>query len=125
MALQLYDRFFAYADGQLLGESSDIKLTYEGDSQPVQTMVKDLAGCTPAPKMAMIAVNSFVPIAGLEYDAIKKWQKNQFVTFRVQAGGSGQKVETDGWIVSPAIESSAGGATTFSFSVRCQSKPLE
>lgn len=124
MALAIYDRFFVFGDGALLGEATSVEVTFEGDSEPVQTMVKDLAGCTPKPKMAMIAVDNFVPSSGFEYDAIKKWKGNEFVTFRVQSGGSGKKFEADGFIVGPAL-SSGIGATSLKFSVRCQASIFE
>lgn len=124
MALGIYDRFFGYIEGALLGESSSIEIKYDGAPTPVQTMVKDLAGCTPVPKMCTISVKSFVPSAGFEFDAVKSWLATQFIDIKVQAGGSGKAVKTTGWVNPPSI-SSGIGPTEINFDVVCEAKLFE
>lgn len=125
MALAMYDKAYIFMDGALQGESSGGSIEYQGDPIPVQTFAKDLAGFTPVPKSATVNVESFVPIAGLAYNAIKKYLDNAFVTVKMQLGGSGQQMQADGMIAGPSISTSATDSTKFTFKVICEAKPFE
>ena len=64
---QIYDRFFVYINGKLLGEADSCSIEYQGSPVPVATFVKDFAGVTPVPKHAKVTVGSFVPQTGFEF----------------------------------------------------------
>ena len=105
--MQYYDRGYLYANGAVLGESGGGSIEYQGDPQPVATLLKDLAGFTPTPKSAMITVDSFVPAAGFDFDAVTKFLTGEFVTMKLQFGGSGKKMTATGVVLAPSISFSA------------------
>jgi hypothetical protein len=125
MSLAIYDRGFFFANGALLGESSGGSIEYQGDPIPVATLVKELAGFTPAPRSAMISVDSFVASAGFEFDAVGKFLKNEFITMKLQFGGSGIFMEADGMVLPPSITFSATDSTKLAFRVHVEAKPIE
>jgi len=122
MSLTLYDRGFIFANGALLGESSGGSIEYQGDPQPVATLVKEFAGVTPVPKSAMVSVDSFVPIAGFDFDAIKKFLATEKITMKLQFGGSGLSMEADGFVMAPTISFSATDSTKYTFKVHTEAK---
>lgn len=125
MSLQFYDKIYAYADGQLLGEASAVSIEYQGEPIPVSTLVKDFAGITPVPKMSMISIESFVPAKGFEYDVVKKYLQDQQVTIKVQFGGSGKAMTVDGFVLPPSISGSATDSTKMSFRLICEASAFE
>lgn len=125
MALQYYDRAFFYANGALLGECSGGSIEYQGDPIAVDTLTDDFKGITPVPKRAMVSVDSFAPATGLEFDAVAKWISGEFITIKMQMGGSGASMQADGVVMPPSISTSATDSTKLSFKVMCQAKPFE
>lgn len=123
--MQYFDRVYAYANGIFLGKSESIDVTWEGDNIPVDTLGEDLAGATPSPRRMMIQVNTFVPAAGFEFDAIKKWLAGEFITVKLQSGASGLGLETEGWVNAPSISVSTTDSTKMSFSMTCKAKAME
>jgi hypothetical protein len=125
MALKYYDRGFVFADGQLLGECSGGSVEYSGDPIPVQTLSDDFSGITPVPKMAMVNVDSFIPATGFQFDAIKKFLEDKFITIKMQFGGNGLAMQADGVVMPPSITTSATDSSKLTFRVMCQAKPFE
>lgn len=125
MALTMYDRGFIFANGALLGESMGGTVEYQGDPIPVETLSKDLAGFTPVPKRCVVSVDTFVPAPGFEFDAIKKFLNNEFLTIKVQFGGSGLAMSADGMMNAPSLSFSATDATKMSFKITCEAKGFE
>ena len=125
MALSLYDRGFIFVNGAVLGETGGGSIEYQGDPVPVATLLNDLAGFTPTPKSAMITVDSFVPAAGFEFDAVTKFLESTIVTMKLQFGGSGLKMTADGMVLAPSISFSATDSTKLTFKVHVQAKAFE
>lgn len=123
--MQYFDRIYAYANGIFLGKSESIDVTYEGDPIPVDTLGEDLAGATPSPKRMNISVGSFIPNAGFEFDAIKKWLTGEFITVKLQSGASGLGLETKGWVNAPSLGVSTTDNSKLQFNMTCKAKAME
>jgi len=116
---QVYDRFFIYLNGKLQGEADQCNVEGQGSPLPVATFVKEFAGVTPVPKTMRVTVESFLPSAGIEFDAFKVWLKTQLVKVRCTFGGSGKALVLEGFVDAPSIRSSAADNTKLSFSLMC------
>lgn len=117
---QVYDRFFASANGKLLGETDTCNIELQGEPIPVATFVKEFAGVTPVPKHARITLESFVPRAGFEFDAIEKFLKTELVTIQAKFGASGKTLTVKGFVMPPSIRSSATENTKMTFTLMCE-----
>ena len=117
---QVYDRFFAYINGKLLGEADSCTIEYQGSPIPVATFAKDFAGVTPVPKHAKITIGSFVPQAGFEFDVVKAFLATQRVSVQARFGGSGKTFKAEGFCDAPSIKSSATDSTKLDFSIMSQ-----
>ena len=104
---QIYDRFFVYINGKLLGEADSCSIEYQGSPVPVATFVKDFAGVTPVPKHAKVTVGSFVPQTGFEFDVIKAFLATSKITVQARFGGSGKTYKAEGFLDAPSVKSSA------------------
>lgn len=117
---QVYDRFFPYVNGKLLGQADSCSIEYQGSPIPVATFVNEFAGVTPVPKHTKITIDSFVPQAGLEFDVIKAFLATQLVTIQARFGGSGKTFKAEGFCDAPSIKSSATDSTKITFSIMAQ-----
>lgn len=117
---QVYDRFFPYVNGKLLGQADSCSIEYQGSPIPVATFVMDFAGVTPVPKHAKMTIDSFVPQAGLEFDVIKAFLATQLITVQARFGGSGKTFKAEGYADAPSIKSSATDSTKLTFSLIVQ-----
>lgn len=125
MSIQIYDRAFFFADGSLLGESSGGQIEYQGDPIIVSTTTKDFAGAYPVPKHAVVTVDSFVPADGIEFDPTNPWLATTIVTAKMQLGGSGLAMESDGFCMAPSISSSATDPTKLTWKMAVEAKPFK
>jgi hypothetical protein len=122
MGLEAFDKGYVFASGVLLSDAMSGTLEYQGTNTPVETLVKELAGFTPASKRATLKVDSFVPRTGFEFDIIKRYLENTVLTFKVQFGGSGLVMEADGWVDPPSISFSTTDSTKLSFGATIEAK---
>lgn len=114
---QVYDRFFPYIEGKVLGQADSCNIEYQGSPIPVATFVRDFAGVTPVPKHAKLTIDSFVPQTGLEFDVIKAWLATKLITVQAKFGGSAQTFKAEGFADAPSLKSSATDATKLTFSL--------
>lgn len=122
MGLEAFDKMYIFMKGTLLSDAMSFTLEYQGTNTPVETLIKELAGFTPASKRATIKVDSFVPRTGFELDVVKLYLANEVITVKIQSGGSGLVMEADGWVDPPSIAVSTTDSTKLSFGATIEAK---
>lgn len=125
--LSIYDRFFLFWDGQPEVEASGFTVKFNGQPIPVVTLFKELAGFTPTPKSITIDVDAFMSSAGFTVgvDIVKKFLGNQFLKGRLQSGGSGKLINTEGMLMEVTLGTSAVEATKLAYQYMGTAAPLE
>ena len=117
MALDVYDQAKLYLNGELLVENTSIKTGLVGDDQVVNTTVKGFAGISPSPKMRTIEGDNVVTVTkGMAIKAEKAFLESTEVEFKIQLGGTGQKVITKGFFGPVSLSTGVGQTSTMSFS---------
>lgn len=123
MALNLYDNVFPYINGAQLTEATQVSASLTSDDQPVMTIAKGFAGITPSPDVRECTIEQAIPVSDFDYGLYEQYKLNRtIVTLGLQFGGSGQRVETNGFITALSIESGVGKTTTFSLTFKGEPK---
>lgn len=117
MAVGIYDRAFLYLDGALEAEQESGTYAIQGDPLPVATMGKEFGGITPTPKSLKADISEFVPISG---GSVKKifngFKAHKKFKLRIQLGGSGLIMESEGYLMPPSITTGAADHTKLNYS---------
>lgn len=123
MALNLYDNVFPYLNGAQLTEATQVQASFSSDDQSVMTISKGFAGVSPSPDIMECTVEQAVPVTDFDVGRLQRYKlERTIVTLGLQFGGSGQRVETNGFLVSFSIDSGVGKTTSISFTFRGEPK---
>lgn len=104
MASTVYGQFYAWIDGELLGENMSLEIMLDGDDKDVFTTVKGFAGQMPVPKKVVVNFGDVVARAGIKFDAWKRALDSTVCELKLQ-DTSGKSLTTDGFIRKPKITS--------------------
>lgn len=115
MAIEVYDQVFPFVNGGVLSDATEVSTEIKGSTQEVSTLLKDLAGFTPGPKMREVSIDNAVAISGDIYQIETYFLDNTIVTLKLMNGGSGKMYEGKGFFTSAKVSSGVGKTTTFSF----------
>ncbi len=117
MAVGIYDRIFFYRNGALAMEAEAVNPAYQGDPLPVATIAKDFAGVTPTPKSLKLDIVEFIPVAGSSVkDVVNIFLKTQKIKVRIQFGGSGEIVNSEGFLTGPQMTAGASDHSKLNYS---------
>jgi hypothetical protein len=123
MALNLYDNVFPYINGAQLTEAMQVQASLSSDDQSVMTIAKGFAGISPSPDIRECTIEQAVPVSDFDVGRLEEYKLNRtIVTLGLQFGGSGQRVETNGFIMSVSIDAGVGKTTTLSLTFRGEPK---
>lgn len=121
--LNIYDNVIPYLNGDQLVEATQVQASLTSDDQPVMTIVKGYAGPSPAPDIREVTIEQAVPVSDFDYGRLERYKVDRtIVTLGLQFGGGGQRVETNGTIISLSLDSGVGKTTTVSMTFRGQPK---
>jgi hypothetical protein len=125
MALNLYDNVFPYINGAQLTEATQVQASISSDDQSVMTIAKGFAGISPSPDIRECTIEQAVPVSDFDVGRLEAYKINRtVVALGLQFGGSGQRVETNGFIISISIDAGVGKTTTLSLTFRGEAKPF-
>lgn len=117
MAVGIYDRIFFYLNGKLAVEAEAVNPGYQGDPLPVATIAKEFAGVTPTPKHLKLDIVEFIPVAGSSVkDVVNAFLQTKKVKARIQFGGSGEIVNSEGYLTGPQMTSGAADHSKLNYS---------
>jgi len=92
MALDVYDQIYAFINGNLLVEATQIQTGLESDDQRILTLIKGFAGISPSPDVRVVKVENVVPSTGFEFDFEKAKLNRELIEiklhYRVHGDGS-------------------------------------
>jgi hypothetical protein len=126
MALQIYDRLFIFFDGGLDVEAEAVEVEDTGDPIPVATIAKEFGGVTPVPKLTKFNITRFIGTSDDMTDAIRNaWLKTKKVKMKVQRGGSGKLINTEGFCTAPKMNAGASDHSKMTYSVLCEAKAFQ
>jgi hypothetical protein len=125
MAAEIYDQIFAYINGGLVAESTQITTELRSDVQPIATMAKDFAGVTPSPVTRSVTIENMLPTSGDEYDYEGFLARREFFTLKLLQAGSGKAYEGAAYLTSVKKDSGVGKTTTTGLEIMCEGKPFE
>lgn len=113
----LYDRIFFYRNGKLDMEAEAVNPGYQGDPLPVATIAKEFAGVTPTPKHLKLDIVNFIPVAGSNVaDVVNDFLQTKKVKVRIQFGGAGDIVNSEGYLTGPQMTSGAADHSKLNYS---------
>lgn len=115
MALDIYDQIYAYINGNLLVEATQIQTGLESDDQRIMTLVKGFAGITPSPDVRVVKVENVVPSTGFEFDFERAKLDRQLVELKLQSGATGKSMISKGFFMSVNVDGGVGKTLTVSF----------
>ena len=113
--MALYDQIFMFIDTGLAAENTTVDTELSSDVQQVLTIAKGFAGITPSPHVRTITAESVIPVSGFEFDYETAFLNSQEVAITLQQGGSGKKVDSDGYFTNVAVSAGVGRTATVSF----------
>ena len=115
MSIGIYDQIFAYWNGALLAENTTVKIALEGQAQDVNTTVKGYAGFTPGPQKIVVTFENVLPIGGAEVNSWGAQLNSEIGELKLQAGGSGKVLVSEGDLRGNMIDGGVGQTTTIAF----------
>lgn len=117
MGVGIYDRMFFYRNGALAMEADAVNADYQGDPLPVATIAKEFGGVTPVPKSLKLDIVEFIPVAGSSVkDVVNSFLKTKKLKVRIQFGGSGEIVNSEGYLTGPKMNSGAADHSKLNYS---------
>lgn len=126
MAVGIYDRIYFYLNGKLAVEAEAVNPGYQGDPLPVATIAKEFAGVTPTPKHLKLDIVEFIPVAGSSVkDVVNAFLKTQKIKARIQFGGSGEIVNSEGFLTGPQMTAGAADHSKLNYSFIGTANPVQ
>jgi|JI10StandDraft_1071094.scaffolds.fasta_scaffold166266_2 hypothetical protein len=115
MALDLYDQIYAFINGDLLVEATQVQTGLESDDQKIMTLIKGFAGIAPSPDVRVVKVENVVPSTGFEFDFERAKLDRTLIEIKLQSGATGKSMISKGFIMAVNIDAGVGKALTVSF----------
>jgi hypothetical protein len=126
MAVGIYDRIFFYLNGKLAVEAEAVNPGYQGDPLPVATIAKDFAGVTPTPKSIKLDIVEFIPVNGSSVaDVVNAFLQTKKVKARIQFGGGGKIVNSEGYLTGPQMTAGASDHSKLNYSFLGTASPVQ
>jgi hypothetical protein len=127
MAVGLYDRIFFYRNGKLDMEAEAVNVGFMGDPLPVATIAKDFAGVSPTPKSIKLDIVRFIPSSGGADVAalVNDFLNTKSVKTRIQFGGSGKQMNSEGYLTGPQMTSGASDHSKLNYSFMGTANPIQ
>ncbi len=115
MALDVYDQIYAFINGYLLVEATQIQTGLESDDQRILTLIKGFAGISPSPDVRVVKVENVVPSTGFEFDFERAKLNRELIEIKLQSGATGKSMISKGFLLNVNLDGGVGKATTVSF----------
>lgn len=126
MAVGVYDRIYFYLNGKLAVEAEAVNPGYQGDPLPVATIAKEFAGVTPTPKHLKLDIVEFIPVAGSSVkDVVNAFLQTKKIKVRIQFGGAGDMVNSEGFLTGPQMTSGAADHSKLNYSFMGTANPVQ
>ena len=122
MALQVYDNIFVFMNGVLLQENTQVQISWEGEDQDIFTLAKGFAGQSPSPKKLVVQLTNMAPPTGSEFDAPAAFISSAIQVCKLQKGATGQTIEFECFVRSPATSAGVAQVTNENFSLHGAAK---
>lgn len=125
MSIGIYDQVYAYVNGGLLAENISVTVELVGTDEDVMTIVKGLSGFTPGPDSVKVTFSNVVPASGFEFNAWNAQLNKEIVELKLQFGGSGMSLTSEGRFSGNKIDAGVSKTTGYDFDFTGSPAPWE